>query len=136
MDTTEWQVFRDQSRGFQFKYPNGWRVEILNGGIGLGPQEMGEDVLWGVWFFDGASTTVSQIIDSIGQQFTAGRTETRECITFGQTVALKVIVTTSQIEDWIAESIILEHRGTIFEISNGAKRDDRFETFYHSFQLR
>jgi hypothetical protein len=136
LDTSTWQVFRDQSRGVQFKYPDGWRLETFDSGMGVGPEVMREDVLWGIWFFDGSSTTVSQVIDNIGHQFRSSRIETRECIYFSEIVALKVIVTTSQIEDWYAESIILEHRGTIFQISNGARQDDRFETFYNSFRVR
>ncbi len=136
LDTSTWQVFRDQSRGFRFRYPDGWRLEIFDSGMGVGPEEMGEDVLWGIRFFDAASTTVSQVVDNIGHQFKSSRTETRECIYFNEIVALKVTVTTSQVEGWYAESIIFEHRGTIFQISNGARRDDRFETFYNSFHLR
>jgi len=49
--------------------------------------------------------------------------------------AIKVIVTTSQNDDWYSESIVFEHQGTIFEIGNGAVLDNRFDAFYTSFHL-
>ena len=43
--------------------------------------------------------------------------------------------TTSEFKDWYAEAVVLEHQGTIFEISNGAVRDERLQALYASFHL-
>lgn len=132
---SNWQTYEDQERGFQFRYPDGWRIEVFDSWVGVGPEEMGEDVQWGVRFFDNSGTTVEQVISDIGCQFWPDRTEVRECVYFDSIAAIKVIVTTSQIEDWYSESVVFEYEGIIFEIGNGAVRDDRFEAFYTSFHL-
>jgi hypothetical protein len=133
VDVSNWQVYEDDERGFRFTYPEGWRVEVFDSWVGVGPAEMGEDVQWGVRFFDSSDTTIEQVISDVGRQFVSDRTEVRECVYVDGIAAIKVIVTTSQIEDWYSESIVFEHQGTIFEIGNGAVRDDRFEPFYTSF---
>jgi len=88
-----------------------------------------------VRFFDSTDTTIERLIGDIGHQLESDRTEVRECVYLDGTAAIKVTVTTGQLEDWYSESIIFEHQGTIFEIGNGAVRDDRFEAFTSSFHL-
>jgi hypothetical protein len=135
LDTSDWQVFRHQERGFQLSYPDGWRLEEHDNWVGVGPEEMGEDVQWGVRFFDSSDTTIEQVIGDVGRQFGSDRTETRECVYLDKIAAIKVIVTTSQNDDWYSESIVFEHQGIIFQIGNGAVLDNRFEAFYTSFHL-
>jgi hypothetical protein len=135
VDVSNWQLYEDDDRGFQFRYPEGWRVEVFDGWVGLGPGEMGEDVQWGVRFFDSSDVTIEQVIDDIGRQFVPDRTEVRGCIYVDGMAAIKVLVTTSQIEDWYSESIVFEHQGTIYEIGNGAVDDERFQAFYGGFRL-
>jgi hypothetical protein len=134
-DTSDWQVLRHQERGFQLSYPDGWRLEEHDSWVGVGPAEMGEDVQWGVRFFDSSDTTIEKVISDVGRQFGSDRTEARECVYLDGTAAIKVIVTTSQIDDWYSETIVFEHQGTIFQIGNGAVLDNRFEAFYTSFHL-
>ncbi len=135
VDVSNWQVYEDDERGFQFTYPERWRVEVFDSWVGVGPEEMGEDVQWGVRSFDSSDVTIEQVISDIGRQFVSDRTEVRGCVYVDGIAAIKVIVTSSQIEDWYAESIVFEHQGTIFEIGNGAVRDERFQAFYDSFRL-
>jgi hypothetical protein len=134
-DVSSWQTYGDHERGFQFRYPEGWRLEVFDHGVGVGPEEMGEDVQWGVWFLDSSDTTIERVIGDIGRQFGSDRAEVRECIALDGKAVIKVLVTTSQIEGWHSESIVFEHQGTIFEIDNGAVQDERFEAFYASFRL-
>ena len=75
------------------------------------------------------------MIGEIGDQFGSDRYETRENIVFNNISALKVIVTTSQFPDWYSVSIIFEHNGEVFRISNGAIKDDKFDLFYKSFKF-
>ena len=110
-------------------------MEEYDSWVGVGPEEMGEDVQWGVRFFESSDTTIEQVIGDFGRQFGSDRREARECVYLDNIAAIKVIVTTSQIDDWYSESIVFEHQGTIFEIGNGAVQDDRFEAFYMSFHL-
>jgi hypothetical protein len=135
VDISDWQVYGDDARGFQFGYPLGWRVEVFDSWVGVGPAAMREDVQWGVRLFDSSDTTIEQVISDVGRQFGSDRTEARECVYLDGMAAIKVIVTTSQIEDWYSESIVFEYQGTILEIGNGAVRDERFEAFYTSFHL-
>jgi hypothetical protein len=135
VDVSNWQVYEGEEHGFQFRYPERWRVEVFDSWVGVGPEEMGEDVQWGVRFFDSSDTTVEQVISDVGRQFGSGRTEARECVYVGDIAAIKLIVTASQIEDWHAESVVFEHQGTVFEITNGAVDDGRFQAFYDSFRL-
>jgi hypothetical protein len=134
-DRSDWQVFRHAERGFRISYPDSWRLEAYDSWVGVGPEEMGEDVQWGVHFVDNSDTTIEELIRDIGQQFGADRTEVRECVYLDGTAAIKVSVTTTRLEDWYSESIFLEHQGTIYRIGNGAVRDDLFEAFYGSFHL-
>jgi hypothetical protein len=80
VDISNWLLYEDDERGFQFSYPERWRVEVFDGWVGVGPEEMGEDVQWGVHFFDSSDGTIEQVIGDIGRQFVPDRTEVRECV--------------------------------------------------------
>ncbi len=134
--TIDWQIFIDSKAGYTIKYPTDWRRVDFENGIGVGPQDIREDILWGLWFYDSSQKSEEEIISQIGKQFyETGRFETRENIRFNNIQALKIIVTPSQYPDWYSESIIIEHDGKIFRIGNGAIEDDKFELFYKSFKF-
>lgn len=134
--TIDWQIFIDSKAGYTIKYPSGWRKVDFENGIGVGPQEIREDILWGLWFYDSSQKSKEEVISQIGKQFyETGRFETRENIRFNNIQALKIIVTPSQYPDWYSESIIIEHDGKLFHIGNGAIKDDKFELFYKSFKF-
>jgi hypothetical protein len=96
---------------------------------------MKEDVQWGMRLFDSLDTTIEQVIADIGRQFGTSRSEARTCVYVDGLAAIKATVITSEIEGWYAESVVFEYQGVIFEISNGAVRDERFRAFYASFRL-
>ncbi|MBA7493662.1 Foldase protein PrsA [subsurface metagenome] len=134
--TIDWQIFTDSKAGYTIKYPSDWRRVDFENGIGVGPQEIREDILWGLWFYDSSQKSKYGIIREIGRQFyETGRFEERENIRFNNIQALKIIVTPSQYPDWYSESIIIEYGGKIFRIGNGAVKDDKFELFYKSFKF-
>ncbi len=133
--TMDWQIFIDSKVGYTIKYPSDWRRVDFENGIGVVPQEIREDILWGLWFYDSSQMSEDEIISKIGNQFELGRNVIRENIKFNNIQALKIIATTSQFPDWYSESIIIEHDGKIFRIGNGAVKDDKFELFYKSFKF-
>jgi parvulin-like peptidyl-prolyl isomerase len=133
--TFDWQIFIDSKTGYSVKYPDGWRKKDFENGIGVGPQEIREDVLWGIWFYDSSQMSDDEIISKIGSQFELGRNVIRENIKFNNIQGLKVVATTSQFSDWYSESIIIEHGGKIFHIGNGAVKDHEFKLFYRSFKF-
>jgi hypothetical protein len=90
---------------------------------------MGEDVLWGLYTYSPDETSVEEIIRAVGHQFASDRTEERQCVSLNGVPALRLIVTTSLIEGWRSESILIEHAGAIYRLTNGAVRDERFYAF-------
>ncbi len=134
--TIDWQIFIDSKVGYTIKYPSDWRRVDFENGIGVAPQEIREDILWGLWFYDSSQKSKDEVISEIGRQFyETGRFEERESIRLNNIQALKIIVTPSQYPDWYSESIIVEHNGRVFRIGNGAIKDDKFELFYKSFKF-
>lgn len=138
--TVDWQVHMDYSNAYSIKYPDGWGkidFDFNSGGIGVGPGEVKEgewDTKWSVNIYNSSATTIEEVISDIGDQF-EDRNEKRENVVIwaGNIKAIKVTVTTSQYSDWYAETVIFEHYGKIFSISNGAIKDSNFELFYKSF---
>ncbi len=146
-----WQTYSNSGAGFSIKYPSEWRIgNISDQGVGFGPEEIREDLLWGLLTYNKSEKTVSQIKDSSGSQF-SDRKQTEENITVNGLAATKIITTTDQIEDWYSVLIVIDSRDKLFSISNGAITDINlndmllektgeeynisFEEFYTSFKF-
>ncbi len=137
-DTTAWQTYSNQEIGFSIKYPQGWREQEWTGGVGFGPKEIGEDVLFGINFYEKSTTDIQGIASKIGSQFA----DRKETITTN-----KIIVTTPSYPDWYSETIIYETTNWYIAVGNGAIKDENlpfdrgvpagltFERFYSTFKF-
>lgn len=148
--TANWETYLNASAGFSIKYPTGWRKAEAVNWAGFGPQEIGEDVAWGVSFYNKSEKTVAQIKDEQGKQF-PDRKQTEETISFNGLSATKMITTTNQFADWYGVTIIIDSGNMLYAIGNGAQTDKAlnemiakrtgksssisFEDFYSSFRL-
>lgn len=148
--TSDWQVYLNTQANFSINYPKGWRkVESANW-AGFGPQEVGEDVVWGVSFYNKSEKTATQIKDDIGKQF-PDRKQIEETVTNKGQTAIKVVTTTNQYADWYSVTIIVDSGNMLYAIGNGAQTDTSlnqmilkrtgkehnlsFENFYSSFKI-
>lgn len=95
----------------------------------------GYDGEWAILIYDKSQTNSEKLIAGMGAQFGATRKEKRENITVNGMPAIKAIVTTSEYPDWYYESVIIEKEGDIYQIGNGAIKNDLFEDFYKSFRI-
>jgi len=120
--TENWETYTNSSAGFSNKYPTGWRNVEANSHVGFGPQEIGEDVVWGVSFYNKSEKTVAQIKDELGKKF-PDRTQTEEIISINGLPATKVITTTKKYEDWYSVSVIIDSGNMLYAISNGSQTD-------------
>ncbi|MDD3999183.1 MAG: hypothetical protein PHR98_03750 [Candidatus Shapirobacteria bacterium] len=118
--------------------------------MGFGPQEIREDTVWGISFYNKSEKTITQIKSEIGQQF-SDRKQMEETIIFNRLPATKLITTTNQWVDWYSVTIIIDNGNMLYAISNGAQTDKTlnevltrvtgensnisFEDFYTSFKI-
>lgn len=138
----EWVSYTSTNYNLSFFYPKGWKVEDIISEeqaaysvIGLTPPNMSEDFQWGILVHESSATTIDKIIADIGDQFTDRQVE-KEKITVNGLSATKVLVTTATIPTWYAETIIITKDKMIYQVNNGAIKDDKFETFYKSIIIK
>lgn len=140
----EWVNYTSTNYNLSFFYPKGWSIndsvydsEQPRGymGIGLTPPNITEDILWGILVYKNSDTTVDKIIDGMGKQF-ADRKVQKEKIIINGLTATKATVTTATNPDWYSEIIIFSKDAKIYEVSNGAVKDDKFATFYNSISFK
>lgn len=153
ISTSDWETYSNASAGFSIKHPAGWGK---GGGadnwnwVGFGPQEIREDVLWAVSFYNKSEKTMAQIKDESGEQFD-DRKQTEEAINLEGLTATKVVTTTNQYTNWYLVTIIIESDDMLYAINNGAQTDTAlnemlikrtgkdyeitFEDYYTSFKL-
>ncbi|MBU1203402.1 hypothetical protein KKH39_05160 [Patescibacteria group bacterium] len=139
VDTSDWQTYSDSS--FTVSYPDDWQGGKVRETdpyiVGFAPKTMHEDFQWGINVYNKDSgISVENIIADIGDQFLPDREESRKSIFFNGIDALEIIVTTSKYPDWYSKNIIFEKDNQIYSISNGAIKDEKFDTFYSSFKLK
>jgi len=127
-NTTNWKTYTDSKNGFSIRYPSTWRSASLGeNGIGFGPKEIGEDVLWGINVYDKSVYPKEKIIDEAGKQFSDRKQNTNN-IDINGIQAIRLITTTSSIPDWYLETIIIEYGSNFVTISNGAINDTKLQT--------
>lgn len=145
--TLSWKSYSDTKTGFSIKYPSTWRIApIGGGGVGFGPAEIQEDVIWGVMIYDKSTNTLENIIAEYGKQF-PDRKQVVNKINVGNLSATQVITTTNTVPDWYLENIIFEAKNDYVSLSNGAVNDENlvklvgvtlntsFRSFYSTFAL-
>ena len=132
-ETADWNLYENEA--YKVAYPPDWKTKEWETSVGFAPQDMFEDVLWGINVFEQGEKTVEEIIANMGKQFETGRSETIENLEVNGLPAIKAIVTTTKYENWEYEQVIIETEDKIYTLSNGAIIDEKFETFYNSFEL-
>lgn len=142
--TQEWVNYTSANYNLSFFYPKGWSINdsVANSeqprgyvGIGLTPPTMSGDIQWGIQVYKSSETTIDKLINAMGDQFTDRQVQ-KEKINIAGVSATKAIVTTATIPDWYYESIIISKDSKIYQISNGAVKDDKFSTFYNSIVIK
>lgn len=147
---SDWETYSNPMAGFSIKHPTGWRVVEADGWIGFGPNEIGEDILWVVSYYDKSNITISEIKVDFGKQFD-DRKQTEEMVMLDNKTATKVITTTESIPTWYSVNIIIDDGTNLYVIGNGAQTDEAlnkmlatrtseeynltFEDYYSTFKL-
>lgn len=143
---SDWQTYTDPTLNFSINYPNGWRKVEMPTGVGFGPVEVQEDVVWTINKLNKNEYTLEEIKDDFGKQFT-DRQQIEKGVSFNDIDAISVVTTTPSISDWYSETIILETNQYWITISNGAitnfalqqspgvQMGTTFESFYTSLQF-
>jgi len=138
----EWVNYTSTNYNLSFFYPKGWLINDSASteqhafvGIRLTPPTMSGDFQWGILVHESSATTIDKIIADIGDQFTDRQVQ-KEKITVNGLSATKVLVTTATIPTWYAETIIITKDKMIYQVNNGAIKDDKFETFYKSIIIQ
>jgi len=120
IDTTSFFVWPDGAREFR------WTIDI-----------------WDVGTWDQGGTAAEFIEDRIeterDQRGFTGR-DMREEISVSGSSAVLVTVTIDVLNDdvlgnWVLRTIYIERRGSVIEISNGARDEKEFDTFLSSFEF-
>ncbi len=119
---------------FQISYPQDWIYEEFDFRIGFGLTESKSGgYQWGINFY--SPSELEKVIAQMGDQF-EDRKESRSEVSVNKNITgTMVTVTTNKYPDWISKTIYFENNGQLFAIGNGAIDDDRFETFYKSFEF-
>ena len=101
-------------------------------GFGTAESKMG-GYIWGLTVTQ--PDKIQKMIAQTGSQF-EDRKEVKSSLVIGESIpAQMVTVTTNKYPDWISKTIYFEHKGKLYVIGNGAVQDDRFATFYNSFEF-
>lgn len=142
-----WQVYTSRNFDFSIEHPEGWRVVENENYTYFGPQEIQEDTLVGIAYFLSSEKSREEIISEVGEQF-EDRQESIQQITLPEGMkAEKLTVTTSQISDWEAITILISTPDGIYTVSSGATKDEMlqgkrgvpedytFQRFYESFEI-
>lgn len=139
----EWKTYQNTKYNFKidipinmdalWENPNGYQINF-----GYAEKKKivgGYDGEWAILIYNKSQTSSEKVIAKMGDQFGATRKEKRENITINGVPAIEVIITTSEYPDWYYKSAVIENKENIYEIGNGAIKNDLFEDFYKSFRL-
>lgn len=138
----EWVNYNSINYNLSFFHPKGWSInDVVSNelgsfsGIGLTSPAVTGDFQWVILAYQDSATTVDKIIADMGKQFT-DRQVSKEKITVNGLSATKVLVTTATIPEWYSEAVIITKDKMIYQLGNGAIKDDKFTTFYQSIIIK
>ena len=134
----DWQLFESEELGFSISYPGDWEHQEYETGVHFGtPESKTGGYLWGVGFNDPSVYSLEDLIARMGSQFN-DRKEVRNEVAVNDYISgTMVTVTTNKYDDWVNKTVYFEvGKDKLFSIGNGAIIDERFETFYKSFELK
>lgn len=145
-----WQTYTSQQGNFSVRIPAEWRALEVNGWVGFGPAEVGEDALYGVSMYSSAAKGYQEILQSIGTQFPDVRRQTEQ-VTVSGMPATRITATTPSNPEWYSVTVVVDAGEMLYAIGNSAQSDDAlnqmlqervpssdpvsFEHFYSSFSL-
>ncbi len=127
------KTYYNNNRDFNFKVvvPEDWMIKKYHDyksyHITFGLQNRG----FAISIYPSATHKESDIIAVIGDQFES-RNEVVEIIDEN---TKKVVVTTEEVDSWVAENYFIKKDGFIFVIGNGAKKQEGFDAFFESFEF-
>lgn len=138
----EWVNYSSTNYNLSFFHPKGWIInDVVSNelgsfsGIGLTSPAVTNDFQWVILAHQDSATTVDKIIADMGKQF-SDREVVKEKITVNGLSATKVLVTTATIPEWYSEAVIIPKDKMIYQVGNGAIKDDKFTTFYQSIIIK
>jgi len=129
-----WQIYQNSEFEFQVDYPQDWVCEEFDNTIYFGtPESKPGGYIWGIFIHQ--PSELEKVIAQMGDQFEDRKESRSEVMVNKNIMGTMVTVTTNKYPDWISKTVYFENNGQLFAIGNGAIDDDRFETFYKSFEF-
>lgn len=88
---------------------------------------------WGIFVHQ--PSELEKVIAQMGNQFEDRKESRSEVMVNKNITGTMVTVTTDKYADWVYKTVYFENNGQLFAIGNGAIDDNKFETFYKSFEF-
>ena len=132
--TNNWQNYQNSEFGFKVNYPQDWEYQELDKGILFGtPESKSGGYIWGIFVYQ--PSELEKVIAQMGNQFEDRKESRSEVMVNKNITGTMVTVTTDKYTDWVYKTVYFENNGQLFAIGNGAIDDNKFETFYKSFEF-
>ena len=132
--TNNWQNYQNSEFGFKVNYPQDWEYQELDKGILFGtPESKSGGYIWGIFVHQ--PSELEKVIAQMGNQFEDRKESRSEVMVNKNITGTMVTVTTDKYADWVYKTVYFENNGQLFAIGNGAIDDNKFETFYKSFEF-
>ncbi|PWB38472.1 MAG: hypothetical protein C3F02_03910 [Parcubacteria group bacterium] len=139
----DWQTYTSTNYKLSFTYPKNWTIydKLANPqlphayvGINLTSPEFKNDFNWGITTTDAKTKTMAAIVQSLSSP-SADKLIQKEDVYIDGVKAVKITITNKKDSNWFWVIVVFEKDGKIYQISNGAIKDDKFETFYKSVKF-
>ena len=127
-----WLIYINQNYNYQIEYPATMKAPSSSYDSAMFSEGEYYDK-WGI-LVHSKDDVVLDHLKSFGSQF-EDRKSTEEKIEINGVSADLVTVTTKSFPNWYGRMVFIDHGDFIYQISNGAIKDDRFEDFYKSFKF-
>lgn len=152
-ERANWKTYTSTKIKISFQYPPDWQVSEDSHGIWFKSKKnqnvkVAEDIVadLGIMQYDPAEvkrnakgslqsrSALEILIFSYGSQF-VDRKETRRKITISGVEATRLTVTSPSIPGWQSDTVLIEYKGKIIEISNGAQPTQFFDPIVATLKL-